>query len=84
MPTTPATVSVAPSAAPKVIGWVDSSTTTAAAEVLGESVENTTAPELAKTGADGNGSMLLGAGLLTLVGVGLVLSVRLSPKSRLQ
>lgn len=84
VPSTPATVSVAPSAAPKVIGWVESTTTTASAEVLGESVENTTAPELAKTGADGNRSVLLGAGLLTLVGVGLVLSVRLSPKGRLQ
>lgn len=38
---------------------------------------------LAKTGADGSGGMLLGAGLLTLVGLGLVLTVRLSPRSRL-
>lgn len=67
-------------AGPKIIGWVESTTTKAPAQVLGEEITSTTAAELAKTGAQGAGNLVLGALLLTLLGGVLVLAVTVTPR----
>lgn len=86
---TPTDESTSSSAATQVGDATDTDTTASTQAPADSSVGGSAANDqpvvtaLAKTGADGSGGMLLGAGLLTLVGIGLVLTVRLSARARL-